>query len=236
MSDTIAAIATGGGVSAIGIVRVSGEFALTVADNVFRSACGARMLGVENRRMYYGELVRCCGAGFDSGTRSPARGTVWDMAHNTMYESRCRDAKVIDLCFCMVSRAPSSYTGEDTVEFHCHGSPVVLAEILQILFSHGVRQALPGEFTKRAFLNGRLDLTQAEAVIDLIEAETPGAAYNAAGQLRGAIGMQMNTIYNQLLDIIAHFHVVIDYPDEDIDDFEMSEYLIVLENIEDEFQ
>jgi tRNA modification GTPase len=203
---------------------MSGNCALTVADNVFRAACGARILGAQNRRMYYGEFVSCNGASFDSDMRAAA------------CESGVNDGELIDLCFCMVSRAPSSYTGEDTVEFHCHGSPVVLAEVLQTLFSHGVRQALPGEFTKRAFLNGRMDLTQAEAVIDLIEAETPSAASNAVGRLRGAIGMKTGFVYNQLIDIAAHFHVVIDYPDEDIEDFEMYEYLTLLRDIEDELR
>jgi len=128
----------------------------------------------------------------------------------------------------MVSRAPESYTGEDTVEFHCHGSPVVLTEVLHTLFAHGVRQAQPGEFTKRTFLNGRLDLTQAEALIDLIESETPLAAQNAAGQLSGTISKIIESIYTQLIDIIAHFHAVIDYPDEDIDEFKAKNYLSVL--------
>jgi len=134
----------------------------------------------------------------------------------------------IDHCLCVISRAPNSYTGEDTVEFHCHGSPVVLSEVLRTLFSYGVRQALPGEFTKRAFLNGRMDLMQAEAVIDLIEAETPLIARNAAGQLSGSVSTKLESIYSRLIDIIAHFHVVIDYPDEDIDEFKLQDYLNVL--------
>ena len=142
------------------------------------------------------------------------------------------DGELIDLCLCMISRGPNSYTGEDTVEFHCHGSPVVLSETLRTLFSQGIRQAEAGEFTKRAFLNGRMDLTQAEAVIDLIEAETPTAAQNAAGQLRGAISTRLEAIYSVLLDVIAHFHAVIDYPDEDIDEFEMQGYLTTLRDVE----
>jgi tRNA modification GTPase len=205
LSDTIAAIATGGSVSAIGIVRISGSEALTVADNVFRSSCGIKLTSAENRRMYYGELM-------DS------------------------DGALIDLCLCTAARGPNSYTGEDTVEFHCHGSPVVLSEVLCALFAQGVRHAESGEFTKRAFLNGRLDLTQAEAVIDLIEAETTTAAKNAAGQLRGAIGVRMESLYSSLLDIVAHFHAVIDYPDEDIDEFDVQKYLSKLKSAEDELQ
>ncbi len=127
-------------------------------------------------------------------------------------------------CLCTVSRAPSSYTGEDTAEFHCHGSSVVLAEVLRALMRLGVRQAGAGEFTKRAFLNGRMDLSQAEAVIDLIEAETPAAAANAAGQLGGAVSRRTDDVYRALTDISAHFFAVIDYPDEDIEDFELARY------------
>jgi len=200
LSDTIAAVATGGGISAVGIIRVSGSNALTIADNIFRTACGIRLKDAECRRLYYGTLCD------------------------------------IDLCLCTISRAPNSYTGEDTVEFHCHGSPVVLAEVLEVLFKNGVRQALPGEFTKRAFLNGRMDLTQAEAVIDIIESETSAAAKNAVGQLQGKIGVKLDSLYDRLIEIMAHFHAVIDYPDEDIDDFNVKDYLARLKDIDSELQ
>jgi len=205
LSDTIAAVATGNAVSAIGIVRISGPIALTAADNTFRSACGIKLKDAENRHMYYGEVV--------------------DENNN-----------LIDLCLCTVSRAPNSYTGEDTVEFHCHGSPMVLTEVLRTIFKHGIRLAQPGEFTKRAFLNGRMDLMQAEAVADLIESETPAAARNAAKQLHGSISTKMDSVYNRLLEITAHFHAVIDYPDEDIDEFKMQNYLSTLQKIETELQ
>ena len=104
-----------------------------------------------------------------------------------LYDLRDRQDRVIDRILAVQTPGPDSYTGEDTVELQCHGSPAVLAEALANLFSLGARQALPGEFTKRAFLNGRMDLTAAEAVIDLIEAETADAAANAAGQVGGAL-------------------------------------------------
>ena len=199
MADTIAAIATGGAASAIGIIRISGDDAIAVADSMFRAKNGVSLTQAERSQMYYGEI---CGA----------------------------DGGLLDMCLCCVSRAPVSYTGEDTAEFHCHGSPVALSEILKELFRRGVRQAAPGEFTKRAFLNGRMDLTQAEAVIDLIEAETPAAARNAAGQLRGAVGIRLAAIYGDLIDVMAHFHAAIDYPDEDIDEFELQVYLYLLQD------
>jgi tRNA modification GTPase len=205
MSDTIAAIATGVAISAIGIIRISGDCAIAAADKIFRAVGGIRLADAENRHMYYGELKEVYG-------------------------------RLIDLCLCMVSRGPDSYTGEDMVEFHCHGSPVVLSEAMRSLFSCGVRQAEAGEFTKRAFLNGRMDLTQAEAVIDLIESGTPAAAYNAAGQIRGAVGHRLEYVYTALLDVMAHFHAVIDYPDEDINEFNIQNYLTILLDVEEKLQ
>ena len=136
------------------------------------------------------------------------------------------DAKgrVIDQCCAVFTPGPNSYTGEDTVEFHCHGSPAVLAAGLDALYRSGARPAQRGEFTKRAFLNGRMDLTRAEAVIDLIEAETAEAAANAAGQVGGRLQKKLDPIYNELTDLCSHFHAVLDYPDEDIDDFRLEEY------------
>ena len=114
--------------------------------------------------------------------------------------------------------AGASYTGEDSAELHCHGSPVAMGEILTALFAAGARQARAGEFTQRAFLNGRMDLTQAEAVVDLIDAQTPAAAKNAAGQLGGALGRTVCAVYDDLTDIASRFYAVVDYPDEDIED------------------
>ena len=127
--------------------------------------------------------------------------------------------EVIDRALATFSRAPHSYTGEDTAEIQCHGSPMVLQLGLEALFAQGARQAGPGEFTRRAFLNGRLDLAQAEAVADLIEAEDPAAVYQAAGQLSGALSRRVGAIYDGLAGLLAHFHAVLDYPDEDIDPF-----------------
>ena len=132
--------------------------------------------------------------------------------------------RVIDQCCAVFTPGPNSYTGEDTVEFHCHGSPAVLAAGLDALYRAGARPAQRGEFTKRAFLNGRMDLTQAEAVIDLIEAETAEAAANAAGQVGGRLQKKLEPVYNDLKDLCSHFHAVLDYPDEDIDDFRLREY------------
>ncbi len=137
---------------------------------------------------------------------------------------RAADGAVLDLCLATVSRGPHSYTGEDTAELQCHGSPTVLRAGLEALFAAGARQAGPGEFTKRAFLNGRMDLTQAEAVIDLIHAETDEAAKNAAGQLGGAIRRRTDAVYDALRDILSHFQAAVDYPEEGVEPFELAQY------------
>ena len=128
------------------------------------------------------------------------------------------ESRVIDRGLAVRFPGPHSYTGEDSAEFHCHGSPVVLRELLDALFAAGARQAKAGEFTQRAFLNGRLDLTQAEAVIDLIDAETAAAARNAAAQLDGGLRRVLEPIQDALLDVTSRFYAVVDYPDEDIED------------------
>lgn len=134
-----------------------------------------------------------------------------------------REGRVLDRGLAVRFPSPHSYTGEDAAEFHCHGSPVVLREVLAALFAAGARQAGPGEFTKRAFLNGRLDLTQAEAVVDLIDAETAAAARNAAAQLDGGLRRRLEPIQEALLDVTSRFYAVVDYPDEDIEDIRPEE-------------
>ena len=196
-SDTIAAIATGQVLSAIGIVRISGPETLAVLDRVFTPLSGAPMSLRPDRKLILGRLTAV-------------------------------DGGVLDVCLATISRGPNSYTGEDTAELQCHGSPVVLRHALESLFSAGARQARAGEFTRRAFLNGRMDLTQAEAVIDLIDAETARAAENAAAQLDGAVSRKTDGIYEELTAICSHYHAVLDYPDEDIEPFALEQYRAVM--------
>lgn len=129
-----------------------------------------------------------------------------------------KDGIVLDHALAVRFSAQHSYTGEESAELHCHGSPAVLNEVLSACFAAGARQALPGEFTKRAFLNGKMDLTEAEAVIDLIDAETAEAARNAALQMDGALSRLISKSYDALLGITSRFYAVVDYPDEDIED------------------
>ncbi len=138
--------------------------------------------------------------------------------------------RLLDRALAVRFPGPGSFTGEDCAEFHCHGSPVVLRELLSALFALGARQARPGEFTQRAFLNGRMDLTQAEAVIDLIDAETAAAARNAAAQLEGGLRRRLEPIQDALLDITSRFYAVVDYPDEDIEDIDPGRVAETLEN------
>ena len=194
MSDTIAAVATGAQVAAIGIVRLSGPQAIEFANELFHPLFGKPVNQCEDRKLIYGNLCS-------------------------------RSGELLDVCLCTVSHGPRSYTGEDTAEFQCHGSPVVLRSVLEELFALGARQAGPGEFTKRAFLNGRMELCSAEAVADIIDAESVEAAKNAAGQLSGAIGSKIDKIYSSLSDISSHYHAVLDYPDEDIEDFTLESYI-----------
>ena len=193
MAHPIAAIATGLVRSGIGILRMSGDGCIDLANRVFALYNGQALSSLPDRKL--------------------ARGTLFD-AQN----------RPIDEAMVFISHAPHSYTGEDTVEFQCHGSPAVLTAGLSALLSNGFHQAGPGEFTKRAFLNGQMDLTQAEAVIDLIDAETADAAANAAGQVAGVLRKQLDPIYDSLMDICSHFHAVLDYPDEDIEPFRLQAY------------
>ncbi len=193
MSHTIAAVSTGNVISAIGIIRLSGDDAIEIAQKVFTFNNGKPLSGAPDRKLLLGDL-------------------------------RDKQGRAIDNCCAIISRAPHSYTGENTVEFHCHGSPAVLAAGLESLYLAGARPAGRGEFTKRAFLNGKLDLTQAEAVIDLIEAESADAAANAAGQVTGVLQKKLRPIYDDLVNLCSHFHAVLDYPDEDIEDFGLFSY------------
>ena len=193
MSDTIAAIATGAQVAAIGIIRLSGPESIPLMDRLFRPMNGRPMSQAKDRTLVYGRLYNAAG-------------------------------DLLDICLCTISHGPGSYTGEDTAELQCHGSPVVLRTVLDELFRLGARHARPGEFTKRAFLNGRMELTAAEAVADLIDAESIDYAKNAAGQLSGAVSRRIEGIYSLLTDISSHYHAVLDYPDEEIEDFRLESY------------
>ncbi len=136
--------------------------------------------------------------------------------------------RIIDECMAVFMKAPRSYTAEDVAEIHCHGSVAALRETLRLVLSSGARLAEPGEFTKRAFLNGRIDLSQAEAVIDVVKARTEKSRRLAIAQLEGSLSEEIRQIRSRLLDLLVNITVNLDYPDEDIEEVtyeEMSEQI-----------
>ena len=190
--DTIAAIATPPGTGALAIVRVSGPGAVAVADAVFRGRAALR--AAASHTAHYGAIVR------PPDDRSGAGA-----------------GEVIDDVVATVFRAPASYTGDDTVEITCHGSNLVAATIVGALLNKGARNADPGEFTRRAFLNGKLDLTQAEAVAEVIRSATAASLRGARNRLNGALGARVSALRQQLLDCAVHVELALDFADEDIE-------------------
>ena len=184
--DTIAAIATPPGEGGIGVVRLSGEAALKIADRIFIARSGGSTTSQKNFTVRYGHIVE----------KSP------------------EGEKVVDEVLCLVMRGPKSYTGEDTVEISAHGGPSVLQAIMRLAMHAGARAAEPGEFTKRAFLNGRLDLIQAEAVLDLIHARTERERIWAMAQLEGALSAQLKKWKAKLVDSASHLEAAIDFPED----------------------
>lgn len=182
MDKTIAAIATALGEGGIGIVRISGEESLPIANKIFRGAV------LKERMLTYGHII-------DNFT-----------------------GETIDEVMAVYMKGPRSYTAEDVVEIQCHGSVVSLRKILALALKNGARLAEPGEFTKRAFLNGRLDLTQAEAVIDLIRAKSDKTFDVALSQLEGKFSQTVKDIRADFVDLLVQITVNIDYPDEDIEE------------------
>lgn len=193
--DTIAAISTPPGEGGIGIVRISGEEALEVADRVYR--LGSKKLSAqESHTIHYGKIV-----------------------HPKTNET-------IDEVMVTVMRAPKTYTREDVIEINAHGGVMAVNKVLQTVLQSGARLAEPGEFTKRAFLNGRIDLSQAEAVMDVIRAKTDKAMHMAVNQLDGNLSKLIRALRTDILDTLAQVEVNIDYPEYD-DVEEMTSQLLV---------
>lgn len=186
--DTISAIATGMSEGGIGIVRISGPDSLRIGDMLFRSVNGRELAGRAPRTAVYGSVV----------------------------ESAKR--QIIDEAIAIYMPAPHSYTGEDVIELQCHGSPLVLRTVLAMTLKAGARLAEPGEFTMRAFLNGRMDLIQAEAVMNIIQAKSERALRIAVEQQRGGLSARVRKMTAALRATIAHLEAVIDYPEEDIEE------------------
>jgi tRNA modification GTPase len=184
---TIAAIATPAGTGGIGIIKISGTDAVPIAASLFRKRGECESLkthSFQSHRLYYGHIT------------DPENG------------------RVIDEVLFAPMFAPHSYTREDVVEIHSHSGMAVLNAILNLLLKKGARLAEPGEFTKRAFLNGRIDLTQAEAVIDIINAKTDKSLEIAASQIKGDLKNRVESVSDALLDILTRAEAAIDFPDD----------------------
>ena len=178
------------------------------------SAIGiVRLTGPDTRRILDGVFAPATGRPLSAQT---PRKLVFGRALD-------RSGGVIDEALAVLFPGPNSYTGEDCAEIHCHGSPVVLDEVLAAAFARGARQARGGEFTQRAFLSGRMDLIQAESVADLIDAESAGAARNAVGQLQGRMSRSVGGIYDALMDVVSRFYAIVDYPDEEIEPLQQAQ-------------
>ena len=186
--DTIAAIATARGEAGIGIVRISGALALTIAAEVFRSPRGVSPTQLSTHTLTYGHVV-------DANASN----------------------EIIDEVLLGVMHAPRTYTGEDIVEFNCHGGTIPLTAVLDVVVKNGARIAEPGEFTKRAFLNGRLDLAQAEAVAELIASKTDLSRKIAVEALAGKLSDTVNELNDRLAALLAEIEASIDFPEEDLD-------------------
>ena len=186
--DTIAAVATAVGEGSVSIIRVSGEEALKIAKKIFRGVRGKSIEDIKPYTMRYGSII-------DNET----------------------DEK-IDEVILSYMKGPKSFTAEDTIEINCHGGVIATKRVLDAVIKNGARIAEPGEFTKRAFLNGRIDLSQAEAVMDIINAKTEVSMKSALVQSEGKLSKEISELRNKLLEIIAHIEATVDYPEDDLEE------------------
>ena len=186
IEDTIAAIATAPGEGGIGIIRISGEKSLQVAQSIFKSKSGKMIKDYNARTLIYGTVVD--------------------------------NEKVIDEVLVAYMKGPNSYTAEDVIEINCHGGFISVKKILELILSKGVRLAEAGEFTKRAFLNGRIDLSQAEAIIDVIKSKTDMAHEVAQSQLEGSLAKKIKDLRMNVTEVLAHLEVSIDFAEEDVEE------------------
>ena len=200
MSSTVAAIATPQNTGSIGIIRISGENAIKIADKIFEPTGKRRLSSLEGYRAAHGFVVF--------------------------------EGEKIDECVALVFRAPKSYTGENVVELSCHGGLFVLKKVLRAVFSCGAEPAGPGEFTKRAFLNGKLDLTEAEAVMEIINAQNEQGARASLSALEGALSKKIDSLSKRLISASARLSAWVDYPDDEIEELKSDALLSTLSEVE----
>jgi len=184
--DTIAAVGTRPGEAAIGIVKLSGEESISIADKIFKSKNNKRLKDMETYNMIYGNIVD-------------------------------KDGNIIDEVIVTLMKKPRSYTREDVAEINCHGGIAATTKVLELCIENGARTAEPGEFTKRAFLNGRIDLSQAEAVIDLVKSKTEQSLKIAAKNLKGDVGKEIRKLREMVMDVMVQLEASIDFIEEDLE-------------------
>ncbi|MFW6282223.1 MAG: tRNA uridine-5-carboxymethylaminomethyl(34) synthesis GTPase MnmE, partial [bacterium] len=192
--DTIAAIATPYGTGGIGKIRISGPRALDIADNLFQKSSGNISLkNVDTHTVHHGFII------------DPETG------------------KKVDEIVAIIMNEPNSFTGENVVEFDCHGGMVPLQRVLGLTLNNGARMAEPGEFSKRAFLNGKIDLAQAEGIIEIINSKTEKSLDIAVDHLTGKLSDKVNSIRDQILSLLAHLEASIDFPEDEIEGYNFDE-------------
>lgn len=204
ITDTITAILTAPGRSALSVIRVSGQEAFESVQNIFES--NSDIVQAESHTIHYGWI------------RDP------------------RSKERIDEVLVMLMRTPRSYTGEDVVEIQCHGGYLPASKILELLMRQGVRLAEAGEFTRRAFLNGKVDLTRAEAIMDLVDAESDRALSLAASQKSGELEDKINHLRDDLIKLIAYIQADLDYPEDDIERLSLDDYKVEIQELQEDIQ
>jgi len=200
--DTITALSTRAGESAVNIIKISGSDSIKIADKIFESKSKVKLCELKTYKMLYGNII---------------------------YKR-----EIIDEVLVSIMRSPGSYTREDVIEINCHGGLAAVNKILDLIIKNGARLAEPGEFTKRAFLNGRIDLSQVEAISDIISAKTENSLKIAANNLSGTLSKEIKKIRKNLLDIIINIEASIDFIEEDLEIFPYDEILTKTKNIYDE--
>ena len=198
--DTICAITTGGGMSAIAIIRISGNKAIEVTNSVFSKDISSS----KSHTLHFGNLIN--------------------------------NAEVIDEVLVSIFKGGKSFTGEESIEISCHGSIFIQNKIIQILIEKGCRLAIAGEFSMRAFKNGKLDLIQAESIADLIESESKAAHKTALMQLKGGISIKLKTLRNQLIDFASLIELELDFSEEDVEFADRKQFKRLLETIKSELE
>jgi len=206
LHDTIAAVSTPIGEGGIGIVRLSGKKSLLIADKIFMSKNRKKPSAFKTHTICYGHIIN-------------------------RKKARAKERGLIDEVLLTVMRTPATYTKEDIVEINCHGGVVALRKILEEVLHFGARLAEPGEFTKRAFLNGRIDLAQAEAVCDVVKAKTESSLRVAIGQLEGGLSAEIEIEREKLLEILRDIETQIDFQEEDIKDLDKKNMAAGIEKV-----